>query len=379
MNPHILNEILELTQDLISIPSTHSRPQELCRCCTFIEDWFKRFNITTQLYNFDGIPSLAILPYPSKSPVIFSSHFDVVEAENSELFTPAIKDGKLYGRGAIDDKYAIAMSMVLFREHHTRLLQNGKSRQDMVFGLLLTGDEEIGGKNGVGAIIPDIETDFFIVLDGGSPSEIVTCEKGILLLELNSNGRSAHAARPWLGASGFDILMDDYIQIKKLFAESHDNHWHKTVVLSNCIAGNGSTNMLPGSAKATLDIRITENDDVDALISEIHSVTQSDVCVLSNEPCFRSLPSDFMNLLANNIPDAKFVSEHGASDARYFSKKGISGVIWGADGEMTQHTENEYLLIDSIIPVYSGLNNFIDEIEKISAETGPLNFSQLKN
>ncbi len=363
VHKHIKEEILRLTQELIRIPSTHSRPEEIRRCAEFIEKWLCKYNINFVRHDSEGIPSLSILPKNGKARILLVTHFDVVETDDTTLFTPEIKDGKLFGRGAIDDKYGIALSLILFREHLRTLHRQGKYQDDMVFGLLLTGDEEVGGSNGTAKVIDKIDTDFFIVLDGGNPEQIVTKEKGILLLQMDSTGKSAHAARPWLGQNSFDNLVSDYLKIKGMFPETTADHWHKTMVLSQSTTGNESYNMVPKNSSATLDIRYTEEDDPDEIIASISKTVSSTITVKAKEPLFYSGSSVYLDLLRSCTQDSVLSSEHGASDARYFSQKGIPGVIWGADGEMSQHTDEEHVVVDSIYTLYNRLDNFLSDIK----------------
>jgi succinyl-diaminopimelate desuccinylase len=43
-------------------------------------------------------------------------------------------------------------------------------------------------------------------------------------------------------------------------------------------------------------------------------------------------------------------------DARFLSAHGIKGVVWGADGDMSQHSGNEHLNIDSAYKLYDLLD-----------------------
>lgn len=364
MRQQLQQELIELTCDLIRIPSCHSKPWQILECAKFIVSWFQRNNIEATLSTHSDVPAITVLPQPENVPVLLLCHFDVVEAESAAMYTPQVNNGNLLGRGAIDDKYGVALSMILFREHLQRLQEKGLSVKDMSFGLLLTGDEELGGRSGTGRISESLTPEFFIALDGGNPQHIITREKGILLLELIAEGNSSHAARPWLGENAFDLLIKDYQNLKQLFPSNPDGGWKRTMVLSHCRAGNGSTNMVPGRASCILDIRYTENDDPEELLSVIREVAQARVEVLAKEPVFSTDGSPWLDLLQKEAPEAVFSCEHGASDARYFGSRGIPGAIWGAEGEMSQHTEEEHLVIDSMFTLYKHLDSFLGKIEE---------------
>ncbi len=365
---HPEQEIVDLTKALIRIPSVHSRPAEIQRCADFIEAWLDQRNIAYERRDINGTPSLLVLPASARLPVLYMAHFDVVEADDDNLFQPREAAGRLYGRGAIDDKYAVALALVLF-ERHLRAQQDiGGSQADLGFGLLLTGDEEVGGANGAGAALETLRPEFFVALDGGGPKRIVTREKGVLQLAMATRGKAAHGARPWLGINAFDRLVADYRAIQQLFpepaaADAASEHWHKTLVLSNCRTGDGSVNKVPDLATATLDIRFTEADDPADLVAAIRAaVAHTEVSVHAQVPLFVSGASDHLDLLIDLAGDVGTVSEHGSSDARYPSAKGIPGVVWGAEGEMSQHSAEEHLVVDSLGPLYDTLHRFQTEL-----------------
>ena len=53
-----------------------------------------------------------------------------------------------------------------------------------------------------------------------------------------------------------------------------------------------------------------------------------------------------------------FGFEHGASDARCLSNRNIPGAIWGAEGGMSQHTEEEHIVLDSFHNLFDSLDVF---------------------
>jgi len=141
--------------------------------------------------------------------LLFMSHTDVVPVEDETLwehppFSGTIDRGRVYGRGADDDKGDVAahcMALVLLRRAGARL------GGELV--LLAAADEESGGRWGAGWIAehhPDkVRADFAINEGGSSPIQtprgliypICTGEKGRLEARLTKKGRSGHASRPW--------------------------------------------------------------------------------------------------------------------------------------------------------------------------------------
>lgn len=356
-------QITDLTSELIRIPSTHSQPDEIRRCADFIETWLARRDIDYQRSDIAGVPAITVLPRPQATEILLMAHFDVVAAQDDSQFIPREQDGRLFGRGSVDDKYAVALSLILFHNRLEAIRDAGGTQSDMCFGLLLNGDEEVGGANGALAVLEKIELDFCLALDGGNPAMMITKEKGILQLRLTARGKAAHGARPWLGHNAFDVLVADYQALQKQFATQTPDHWHKTMVLSNCRVGDGSINIVPDKATATLDIRYTEHDNPDAILAAIEAAVDSKVTLLEKEPLFFGGTSSYLDTLVDCVPGVDVGFEHGASDARYLTIRGIPGVVWGADGEMSQHAADEHVVISSLEKIYHSLDAFITAIE----------------
>ena len=231
-----MQEIIELTRKLIGFKTMHKTPEEINRCASFIEQWFVKEKIHYRRLDFKNIPSILVMPDSGFAPVLLMSHIDVVEGPD-ELFNPHERDGNLYGRGSIDDKYAVALSMVLLKEHVQRLREKSRSRKALPFGILITGDEEIGGANGARKALKELKTDFCIALDGGVVEKVVIKEKGIVRLRMVSRGKTAHGARPWLGENAIEKLIADYHKLSEHFRVSQPDHWNRTLNFSRIQAG----------------------------------------------------------------------------------------------------------------------------------------------
>jgi succinyl-diaminopimelate desuccinylase len=362
-----MEEIITLTQDLVRFKTMHSRPDEIQRCTSFIEAYLKKCGAAYRRLDHNNIPSVIVMPESNFAPVLLMSHIDVVDGPD-DLFSPRIKDNALYGRGSIDDKYAAALSLVLVKEYLQRLKKAGKSQRDLPFGVVITADEEIGGANGARQALEKTKAEFCIALDGGSLKKIVIKEKGIIKLKLVARGKTAHGARPWLGENAIENLINDFQVLKKNFELSAPDHWHRTLNFSRIQAGKAS-NQVPDYAEALFDIRYTENDDMEAIFKKIQEEIKGQLIVERKEPLFEGGDSPYLDLLLEISKDAEVGFEHGASDARFLCGHGIKGIVWGADGDMSQHSADEYVNIDSVYKLYDLLDAFINRSQTLLSKT----------
>jgi succinyl-diaminopimelate desuccinylase len=358
-----MKDLLDLTKDLIRFKSMLSRPDEIRRCVDFIERFLKDIGATSKRIECNGVPSIAAVPGTDFAPVLLMSHIDVVDAPD-ELFEPVEKEGKLYGRGSFDDKYAAALSMILFREHFYKAKREGRTQGDLPLGILITGDEEAGGFKGAREALKRIRTDFCIALDGGNVRKIVTKEKGVLRLKLISRGKAAHGSRPWLGENAIEKLFEDYQNIKSFFRDEAPEHWHKTINFSIIHAGK-SANQVPDLAEAVFDVRYTEKDDVDALVKQVRGKIKGELLVEMKEPLFLGGESAYLDLLLDISTGMTLGFEHGASDARFLKEHGTPGIVWGADGDLSAHAYDEHLNLDSFYELYGILDRFFGRASEV--------------
>jgi succinyl-diaminopimelate desuccinylase len=355
-----LAEIIELTKSLIRFKSVAADSAQVQACADFICRYLDRHRITYRLWKHNQVPSIAALPVEGFAGVLLMAHFDVVAGPDA-LFEPVEKDGRLYGRGSIDDKYAVALCLVLLKNHLARPVGPGSGQAHLPFGILLTGDEEQGGYNGAKHALESIRTDFCVAVDGGGPERIVIREKGILRLRLIARGQAAHGARPWLGVNAIEKLIADYRQIKTFFERQTPDHWHRTLNWGVVRAGE-AVNQVPDYAEAALDIRYTEADDPAELVEQMRRCIAGELLVTELEPLFFSGDAPHLALLKTAAPAARTVFEHGASDARFLSARGVPGVVWGADGEMSQHGSAEHVVIESVGRLYRMLDAFVSKV-----------------
>jgi succinyl-diaminopimelate desuccinylase len=352
-----MSDVVDLTQELIRFKSMHSRPDEIQKCMAFMETYLARHGVGYRRIEQNGVPTLLVLRPDGFAPVLLMSHIDVVDAAD-DLFEPRVENGKLFGRGSIDDKYAAALSLVLAVELLQKLKARGRTQADLPCGLLISGDEEIGGHNGAQAALRQVRADFAIALDGGHLRKVVVKEKGILRVKLIGRGKAAHGARPWLGENAIENLIADFFRIKKHFELTAPGHWHRTLNFSRIQAGR-ATNQVPDYAEALFDIRFTENDDMDAVVAAIRQEICGEVEVVEREPLFQGGPGPYLERLLAVAGGPELGCEHGASDARFLSEFGIPGIVWGPDGDNSAHSAQEHVNIDSLLALHKILDEFL--------------------
>ncbi|MCB9361808.1 M20/M25/M40 family metallo-hydrolase [Candidatus Woesearchaeota archaeon] len=348
-----MEEIVELTKSLVSFKSMHSNRTDIAACRDFIIDYLKSIGAEHEVFSINGTDSILVTPRHRETEILLMTHYDVVAALD-EQFIPKEEDGYLIGRGALDDKYGVAMSLVLLKE----ALQKHE-QSELTFGILMTGDEEKGGFDGAKHVLSKLKAEFCIAIDGGSPTEIITKSKGLIKAKLICRGKSGHGSRPWLGINAIELLMDDLQKVRSLFVlDANKEHWHKTLNIGSVIGG-VSFNQVPDYAEAILDIRYTQDENPNEICKEIQDLVGGVLEIQLKEPVLEEQPSEHLERLLKIVPNAKTTGEHGSSDARFLKVNNIKGIVWGADDGMTMHGPHERLDIKSMNIIYESLRKFL--------------------
>jgi acetylornithine deacetylase/succinyl-diaminopimelate desuccinylase-like protein len=172
----------------------------------------------------EGIETVLLEPSPNraqlyarirgtgaKRPVILLAHMDVVGVEREnwscDPFGGEIRDGYLYGRGAIDDKGMLAANLMTMLTLKRSLAESGETlSRDVVF--IATSDEEGGGEWGMGWLVDRypqlLDAEFAlneggrtrIVRDGCTYLAVQSAEKISHVVTVTAHGTGGHAAVP---------------------------------------------------------------------------------------------------------------------------------------------------------------------------------------
>lgn len=143
---------LEALKALIAIPSVSADPAheaDVRRCCGRLVEAMRALGLEARVLETGGNP-LAYGEWtgaPGKPTVLVYGHYDVqpvdpVELWESPPFQAEVRDGKLFGRGAVDDKGQVAMHLAAI-EAHLRT----RGRLPVNVKVVVEGEEEIGSPN----------------------------------------------------------------------------------------------------------------------------------------------------------------------------------------------------------------------------------------
>ena len=228
-----LNELL----DLLRIPSISADSQykgDVARCATAVKDSLLQAGCThAEICPTDGHPIVygEIIIDPAKPTVLVYGHYDVQPADPLDLwhsgpFEPMIKEGKIFARGACDDKGQMFM--------HVKALEVMAKTNTLPCNvkLMIEGEEEVGSSN-LGMFLENnkekLKADIVLVSDTSMISmehpSLETGLRGLAYMEVEVTGpnRDLHS-----GVYGGAVANPINI-LCKMIASLHDENNHITI------------------------------------------------------------------------------------------------------------------------------------------------------
>jgi len=291
---------------------------------------------------------IATTQQPNDRMIWFIGHLDVVPADES-MFQLTSDDKNYYGRGVFDMKGMAAAILAAFI--------NLPELEKANVGLMFTTDEEIGGRNGVGALVKDFKGAAAFVLDGSTDFVLQEKIKGILWLEIVAKGVATHGSRPWLGQSANEELVDYLHQFKAWYKANMPQkapHNYFTTFNLGKIVGGKATNQVSDEAIASIDIRFVSEEDASKMLEAANSIAKKcrniTVNVLLKDPaiildvdspwCKRTI--ELINTLGITPGDDTHRYAHGSNDGRYLVPLNIPIIVTRPAGG-NQHAEGEWV------------------------------------
>jgi acetylornithine deacetylase/succinyl-diaminopimelate desuccinylase-like protein len=324
-----------------------------------------------------------------KKPVLLLNHIDVVPVEKErwsvDPFAGIIRDGYLYGRGALDDK-----SMGIVEMMALLILKREKAplTRDILF--FATADEETGGGWGVDWAVENIpslgEAEYalneggYVILNNQGVAdryEISSGQKVLFQLQLKTRGTSGHGSMPrpdnpnvkliqalervtkWETPYNIIPMVKEYFSkmapkqppeekpffedieqglrdpafAKRLTSNPIYNAMIRDTISLTILQGGSKVNVIPSESAATLDCRLIPGSAKEDFLKEIKTrlSDEIDVQVISESRSLPPSPFDtdlfraIQRFAAKNDPGCPVLPYllAGATDSRLLREKGI--------------------------------------------------------
>ena len=364
-------EVVKLLSLLVSVPSVNSAFRQPgdpdhwfdeAKLAAVVADWLRsigievevdfvaaqRPNVIARIKGTLGAPSM-----------IWEGHLDTVQVTGMKApFTPRIADGRLYGRGAVDDKACLAAFMLAMSD-----LARDPPPGDVTF--VAASDEEFSF-TGITHHMKRAER--YEMGIAGEPTElrVVRACKGCVRWHVEVLGRAAHTAKPHEGIDAVKAarrLLDIYEEEMRRRTQTHPLLGPATLTCTAFEAGEGP-NTLPARARLRFDYRYLPCEEGDAvwrsfakLASDLAAIAPG-IRIISEPPFTDSAAMDISEdasivkllsaVCANHGIDPASEGVPYGSDSTKMVTSGIETVIFGPGNIVQAHSLNEYVEIAQV-------------------------------
>jgi succinyl-diaminopimelate desuccinylase len=207
--------------------------------------------------------------------VCFAGHTDVVPPGNLEAWTDppfaaVIRDGILYGRGAVDMKGGVACSVSAALRHlaSNSAEKNGAAKHRGSISFLITGDEEGPSINGTMKVLDWMtargeKVSACLVAEPSNPEalgdEMKIGRRGSINGELIVYGRQGHSAYPQKAENPIPKLARIIDRLATTEIDRGTAHFQPSNLQTTVISvPNRTANVIPAEARATINIRYND-------------------------------------------------------------------------------------------------------------------------
>lgn len=368
MREHIekrFEQFLDDLETIVNIDSGSGYAPGLDAVSTFFRDRFAKIGWKTADHTFHGgkVPCLEVANNAHAGSdaafdLLFIGHMDTVFGPGTAAERPFTRDEKrAYGPGVCDMKGGLVTML-----HVAEIMQQTGVADEIAIAMALNSDEEVGSRHsrpwyeGLAAQSRCV----FVFEPWRTTGERVLHRKGGGNFEVICRGKAAHAgAAPEDGANAVMELAHQILTVREL-----DRPDLGTSVNVTVIEGGTADNVIPDYARAKVDVRIADADDVPRIETGFKSLGRR-----IHTPGVRlevkggirrppMTPSEKTTRYWQQIADIgesmgiemTLTATGGCSDGNYTAALGIPTIdAMGVRGGAV-HSEDEYIELDSIIP-----------------------------
>ncbi|MGM0437546.1 MAG: M20 family metallopeptidase [Bacillota bacterium] len=371
-------ELTDLISELVKIPSTPDSEGYERKVAEYIHQFFQDEGIESQLIKVkDNRPNIiAKIPGTGRGrSLMLTGHMDTVPAYDMDIdpFSGEIKNGRVYGRGAVDMKGPLAcMMLTLVAVKRAKIELKG----DLIFAGVIEEEYKSFGtehlvKNGP-------KTDAAIV---GEPSQlnIAAGHRGLEWLEITIEGKAAHGGTAKKGINAISKAAKFINKVEEellpQFAErTHDLIGPPTLNFG-VIKGGTQPSSVAGECKIQIDRRWTPLETLDQVFEDLNKIIEklqkedkdfkasvkripSNMATMDHKPMEISLDHPLVKKLEDATEvvrkkKADIISFPGWTDASLISNfANIATVVFGPGDISCAHSEIEYIDIEEAYQGY---------------------------
>jgi acetylornithine deacetylase len=362
--------LLNLLQDLIQIesvnPSLASKGTGEAAIARYISDYLNNLGLEVRFQEIEKnrVNVIGILKGSGGgSSLMLNGHTDTVSADNMEIdpFAAEEKDGKIYGRGALDMKAGVAALIMAVQS----IIEDGiKLKGDVI--LTLVADEEYASI-GTEAVVDEYTADAAIICEP-TDLDIVIAHKGFAWTKIEIFGHAAHGSLPHRGVDAIVKAGKVLAAIDELGKTDLKQKTHPLLgsasIHASLIKGGTELSTYPDYCKIELERRNLPGEDRKRVTEEMQELLQNiqlqddqfkaDLDVFFLRPAFEISPdqpivqtvSRAFESICHRAP--KYEGMWGWLDSAILAQAGIPTVIFGPSGEGA-HAAVENVDVQSII------------------------------
>jgi succinyl-diaminopimelate desuccinylase len=391
------DELVDLTRALIRFPTVNPPGEAYRPCAEFIGERLRARGFSIDYVRAAGTPgdseqyprinvvarSSGTAPGPC---VHFNSHIDVVQSGSGwtlDPFAAAVKDGRVYGRGACDMKGGLAASIIA-----VEALIESTATLPGTLEISGTVDEESGGYGGVhylaerGWFSPP-RVDHVIIPEPLNVDRVCIGHRGVWWAEIETHGRMAHGSMPFLGDCAvrhMHAVVDRFERdlYPKLAARHTDmpvvpsGARHSTLNINSIHGGQAETPgypapLVPDSCRMVIDRRLLIEESIDGVKGEVRALLEQlaeeragfrysirDIFEVRptmadrNGPVARSTAAAIRRVIGRS---PEFVCSPGTYDQKHIDRVGKlrDCIAYGPGILDLAHQPDEYVVIEDMV------------------------------
>ncbi len=250
----------KLLCDLVDVQSVTGNESAIIR---FLEEMLRELGASIRRFPMEGDRYNLLATIGKGRPVLcLNAHADTMPPCGSSVAKSCSNGGLIRGLGSCDDKASIASMLGAF----SSAVDDGLSGR---LDLLISVDEEVSSRGVRSCVEAGYRCDFAVV---GEPTGLapVVAHGGLIFLDLATKGTGGHGSSPWTGRNAIVSMVFLYRDLDALVSSfpSHGLVGRPSTNLG-FIKGGDSTNRIPESCQAGVDVRVMPGTRVEDVLRAI--------------------------------------------------------------------------------------------------------------